>query len=101
MGTVHTCHQVNQLRPLHFVTPLLVLPRESESGTMLVSTAFNFLSERPCLLTATFMNVEGGMRACSATYWHLPRLAVCFLARKNACQVVSHTMGGTAQRNRG
>lgn len=38
MGTVHACHQVNQLRPLHFVTPLLVIPRESESGTMLVST---------------------------------------------------------------
>jgi hypothetical protein len=49
MGTVHTCHQVNQLRPLHFVTPLLVIPRDSDSGTMLVSTAFYFLSERPCL----------------------------------------------------
>ena len=49
MGTVHACHQVNQLRPLHFVTPLLVIPRESESGTMLVSTDFYFLSERPCL----------------------------------------------------
>jgi hypothetical protein len=47
MGTVHTCHQVSQLRPLHFVTPLLVIPRESESGTMLVSTAFYFcLSDR-------------------------------------------------------
>jgi hypothetical protein len=53
MGTVHACHQVNQLRPLHFVSPLLVIPRESESGTMLVSTEFYFLSERPCLLPGT------------------------------------------------
>ena len=58
MGTVHTCHQVNQLRPLHFVTPSLVIPRESESGTMLVSTAFYFLSERPCLLTGQHMHVQ-------------------------------------------
>ena len=50
MGTVHACHQVNQLRPLHFVTPLLVITRERESGTMLVPTEFYFLSERPCLL---------------------------------------------------
>ena len=50
MGTVHTCHQVNQLRPLHFVTPLLVLPRESESGTMLVSTAFNFFVRATVLI---------------------------------------------------
>ena len=56
MGTVHACHQVNQLnqlRPLHFVTPLLVIPRES--GTMLVSTEFYLLSERPCLFSSRGM----------------------------------------------
>jgi hypothetical protein len=64
MGTVHACHQVNQLRPLHFVTPLLVIPRESESGTMLVSTAFYFLSERPCLFKrpSTDPSIHGGPR---------------------------------------